>query len=85
MLGYEYRSSPEQLAQIDSAVREVLQTQSPDGYIGTHADAHRLEIWDIWCRKYVLLGLLADYDLNLKRSRIGWCKTRGRFNYPGPK
>lgn len=41
----------------------LLATQTPDGYIGTYRDGKRLEAWDVWGRKYVLLGLLADHEL----------------------
>lgn len=39
-----------------------MATQSADGYIGTYPDSCHLGDWDIWGRKYVLLGLLAYYD-----------------------
>lgn len=43
--------------------REVLKTQDPDGYIGPYDQQHHLTVWDVWCRKYVQLGLIAAYDL----------------------
>ncbi|TAN36784.1 MAG: hypothetical protein EPN23_08230 [Verrucomicrobia bacterium] len=61
-LGYGYQPTAEYRAVLDKAVRDLLATQTPDGYIGTYrADCH-LGIWDIWGRKYVLLGLIAAYD-----------------------
>lgn len=41
----------------------LLATQDPDGYIGTYTPDTRLGIWDVWGRKYVLLGLLAVHGL----------------------
>lgn len=61
-LGYGYQPTAAKRAVLDQAVRELLKTQTSDGYIGTYrADCH-LGIWDIWGRKYVLLGLLAAHD-----------------------
>ncbi|CAL1520172.1 beta-L-arabinofuranosidase domain-containing protein [Chitinophaga sp. MM2321] len=48
---------------LDKTVPLLLNTQTPDGYIGNYADKNRLEQWDIWGQKYTLLGLLAYYDL----------------------
>ena len=62
MLGYGYAPTKEHRMVIDKAVNELKQTQSPDGYIGTYPEEHHLKDWDIWGRKYVLLGLLAYYD-----------------------
>lgn len=60
---YQYNRNPELKKILDSAVRGLLATQTPDGYIGNYADDQHLEQWDIWGRKYTLLGLLAWYDL----------------------
>ncbi len=60
---YRYSADPQLKEIIDRAVRELIATQTPDGYIGTYPDGgHRMN-WDIWGRKYTLLGLLAWYDL----------------------
>ncbi len=62
-LAYNWQPSPERLTHIKQAATQVMEGQAPDGYLGPHDSEHRLEAWDIWCRKYVLLGLLATYDL----------------------
>jgi uncharacterized protein len=62
-LAYQWEPSPEKLAQLRGVAAEVLKGQAPDGYLGPHNPEHRLEAWDIWCRKYVLLGLVTTYDL----------------------
>jgi len=41
----------------------MLATQTADGYIGNYADGSHLKSWDIWGRKYTLLGLLAWFDM----------------------
>jgi len=60
---YRYTGSPKLRRIIDSAVTGLLSTQTPDGYIGSHLNANKARWpWDIWGRKYTILGLLAWYD-----------------------
>jgi len=62
MLGYGYAPTPEHKVVIDKAINGLLATATPDGYIGTYPYEHHLKHWDVWGRKYVLLGLIAYYD-----------------------
>ena len=62
MLGYGYAPTDQHRKVIDRAVDGLLKSQTPDGYIGTYPDEYHLGEWDIWGRKYVLLGLLAYHD-----------------------
>ncbi|HTP86057.1 MAG TPA: beta-L-arabinofuranosidase domain-containing protein [Bryobacteraceae bacterium] len=50
-------------ARLHESARQLLVTQTPDGYIGNYAVEDRLKAWDVWGRKYTLFGLLAAYDL----------------------
>lgn len=50
---------PELHSAIKHAVSGLLTTQTADGYIGAFPDEGRLQRWDMWGRKYTLLGLLA--------------------------
>jgi DUF1680 family protein len=69
VLAYKYRPEPELKKVLDHAVDGLLKTQTPDGYIGNYAPEHHLEQWDIWGRKYTMLGLLDYYEVtNDKRS-----------------
>ena len=63
VLAYRYRPEPRLKKVLDQAVDGLLATQTPDGYIGNYADDKHLASWDIWGRKYCMLGLLAYYDL----------------------
>jgi DUF1680 family protein len=63
VLAYKYRPEPKLRAVLDKAVADLLSTQTPDGYIGNYTEAAQFEQWDIWGRKYCMLGLLAYYDL----------------------
>jgi len=69
VLAAEYRPTIHNRQIVDRAVHELLATQNPDGYIGTRKKEYRLLGWDVWGRKYVLLGLLAYYDLT-KDARV---------------
>lgn len=57
-----YRSTAASRALLGSAAAELMHTAAPDGYLGTRDPAHRLQGWDVWGRKYALLGLIAGYD-----------------------
>lgn len=63
VLAYRYRPEPALEKVLRNAVKELVATQTPDGYIGNYRPENRLEQWDIWGRKYCLLGLLDYYDL----------------------
>ena len=65
---YAYYKDEELLQSIDQAVDGLIATQTPDGYIGNYADDKHLHQWDIWGRKYCLLGLIAYYDMNPKKN-----------------
>lgn len=67
---YEYNKDPELLVVIRNAVSGLLATQMPDGYIGNYSPAATLQHWDIWGRKYTLLGLLAYYDLTNDKNAL---------------
>ncbi len=60
---FAYTQDPELRRLLDAAVRGLLATQTPDGYIGAYNEQNRLSHWDVWGRKYSLLGLLDYYDL----------------------
>jgi DUF1680 family protein len=49
-------------AKIASSVEIVLAAQRSDGYLGNYRDDSHLAQWDVWGRKYVMLGLLHQYD-----------------------
>lgn len=57
-----YQNSPETHAKLKDGYDALVATAASDGYLGTHMPEHRLEGWDIWSRKYALLGVLAYYD-----------------------
>ena len=60
---WRYDQDPALRKKLDEAVAALLATQTPDGYIGTYREEARLSNWDVWGRKYVLLGLLSYHEL----------------------
>ncbi len=60
-LGGAYRPTAENMALLQNAVDLLLDAQEADGRLA--ASAADLTTWDLWGRKYALLGLVAWYDL----------------------
>lgn len=76
MLAYHYKPEPQLKKILDQAVDGLIATQTPDGYIGNYADDKHLAAWDIWGRKYCMLGLISYYDLTKdKKSLIAASKV----------
>ncbi|MFH0756937.1 MAG: beta-L-arabinofuranosidase domain-containing protein [Bacteroidota bacterium] len=61
---YEYSGDPVLFQKMKESTQEIIESQSENGYIGNYAPEHHLEQWDVWGRKYTLLGLLYYYDLS---------------------
>lgn len=57
-----YDNTAENIGRLDAALDGLLATQDASGYIGTYRDDSHLGTWDVWGRKYTLLGLIAAYD-----------------------
>ncbi|MGV8093061.1 MAG: beta-L-arabinofuranosidase domain-containing protein [Mangrovibacterium sp.] len=47
---------------LDESVAELIKTQEADGRISSYSKENDFGPWDIWGRKYALLGLIAHYD-----------------------
>lgn len=73
-LACRYEATPSHRDTLAKGVRELLTTQDADGYIGTRKPEHHLKGWDVWGRKYVLLGLLADYDITGDKAVLAAAK-----------
>ena len=61
---YQYNHDPELYAKIQEAENHLMDLQLPDGYIGDYDQKHQLTGWDVWGRKYTLLGLIKWYRLS---------------------
>jgi len=69
-LAYTYHPTPELMAKLTNAVKGLIATQTPEGYIGNYAPESRLDAWDIWGRKYVMLGLISYYDITNDQAAL---------------
>lgn len=65
-----YEPTPAGRALVEQGLHELIATRDADGYIGTRSREHHLQGWDVWGRKYVLLGLLACYDATGDRTAL---------------
>ena len=54
---YAYTQNEELYEILENSVRDLLTTQDKDGRITTYSRAKEFTSWDMWGRKYVLLGL----------------------------
>jgi len=79
VLAYRYRPEPQLKQKLDAAVNGLIATQTSDGYIGNYADNKHLAAWDIWGRKYCMLGLLAYYDLTKEIKALEAARREADF------
>jgi uncharacterized protein len=63
-LSIRYQPNQALKEEMDKAVGDLIKTQSADGYITTYKKGDEFQMWDVWNQKYVLLGLVAQYDLS---------------------
>lgn len=63
---YNYSKDPVLYAKIQDSAEKMMAAQQPDGYLGDHDKATRANpySWDVWGRKYTLLGLIKYYRLS---------------------
>ncbi len=69
-LSIRYQPNQALQEEIDKAVGDLVKTQSSDGYITTYKKGDEFQMWDVWNQKYVLLGLIAQYDLSGKKEYL---------------
>ncbi len=60
----EYTQDERLKTQMTRMAKALIQTQLPDGYLGTYTDDQRWTSWDVWSHKYNLIGLLAYYRVS---------------------
>jgi DUF1680 family protein len=70
VLAYRYRPEPALMKILVEAKNGIIATQTPDGYIGNYSKENHLKQWDIWGRKYTMLGLLDFYDLTKDKASL---------------
>lgn len=60
---WAYTQNPELYRQLETAVRAMLANAEPDGRLSTYSREAQFQGWDIWGRKYVLLGMEYFHDI----------------------
>ena len=60
---YKYTRDDKLYAILEKAVKGLLETQDELGRIATYTTDYEFIAWDLWCRKYVMLGLEYFYDI----------------------
>ena len=63
VLVYEYTRDREYYALITESVRDMLTVADADGRVSSYTRETEFDAWDIWCRKYVMLGM--EYYLEI--------------------
>lgn len=61
---YQYNKDAALLNKIKYAAKELQATQMTNGYIGNYGPDDQLKAWDIWGRKYSMLGLIRYYEIS---------------------
>ncbi len=73
---YAYTHSEKLYTVLEKTVRDMLTVADSDGRVSTYVRENEFSGWDIWCRKYVLLGMLYFYDIcksgSLKSEILGF-------------
>lgn len=54
---YSYTKNPELYQALTQTVTDMMEAQEENGRISSYAADHEFDGWDIWSRKYVLLGM----------------------------
>ena len=63
VLVYEYSRDAELFCILTETVRDMISVIAPDGRISSFTKDTEFRAWDLWCRKYVILGL--EYYLDI--------------------
>lgn len=61
-LAYSWQPTSTYKEILDKAVSELIKAQDADGRLSSYPRTEDFGFWDIWGRKYALLGLIAHYD-----------------------
>lgn len=60
---YAYDNESELYGILEETVKDILSTQDEYGRISSYTPEKEFFGWDVWCRKYVMLGLEYFYDI----------------------
>lgn len=69
-LAYSWQPTSAYKDILDKAVSELIKAQDADGRLSSYPRTEDFGFWDIWGRKYALLGLIAHYDQTGDRESL---------------
>lgn len=82
-LAYRYTGDEELYEILTEAAKDVIASQDGDGRIATYGEDNEFFGWDMWCRKYVLTGLLHYVDIcrdeNFKKEIISALEKHAEY------
>ncbi|MBP5312867.1 MAG: glycoside hydrolase family 127 protein [Clostridia bacterium] len=93
-ISYEYDQDKELYKVLDRTVRDLLTTADRYGRIATYSVPNEFRGWDVWCRKYVMLGFeyfleicgddeLSDRILKAVKAQADYLIAKTGFNEVG--
>lgn len=85
-LAYAWQPTPAYREILDKAVSALIATQDKSGRLSSYPIDQDFGFWDIWGRKYALLGLISHYDqTGDKNSLVAACRaTDALIEIAGP-
>jgi len=77
VLAYEYSQNQELYQCLTETVLDMLTVAEEDGRVSSYSRDSEFDSWDLWCRKYVFLGMEYYYDIcldeDLKDHIVRFC------------
>lgn len=65
---YSYTKNPELLGILKDTIKSIMKNQDSLGRISTYEICDEFTGWDLWCRKYVLLGMQYFLEINTDKQ-----------------
>ena len=62
-LVYQYNRSKQLYEVLKETVLDLISIQEDSGRFSSYKVENEFQSWDVWCRKYVLTGMLHFYDI----------------------
>lgn len=63
VLVYQYSHNEELYQILTDTVRDMMSVAEEDGRVSSYTRETEFDAWDLWCRKYVILGMEFYYDI----------------------
>ena len=67
---WQYNHDPQLYQKIQRSAEQMVSYQTPRGFMGDYAPEKETTNWDVWGRKYTLLGLIKWYRISGDKSAL---------------